>query len=198
MRYVRRQLEAHLLKAARSFPAVVLTGPRRAGKTWLLKHLLPNADYHLLEDPSVVARLRSDPETFLDGLRFPVILDEVQNVPEVFALVRARLDARPARAGKWFLTGSQEAPLMKGVTESMAGRAAVVQLMPFSSKEHTKVGVLRGGYPEVIARPGAAAMWFSSYVQTYLERDVRAVTAVKDWPPFEGFSPLSQLDTARS
>ena len=190
MRYVRRQLEAHLLKAARSFPAVVLTGPRRAGKTWLLKHLLPNADYHLLEDPSVVARLRSDPETFLDGLRFPVILDEVQNVPEVFALVRARLDARPARAGKWFLTGSQEAPLMKGVTESMAGRAAVVQLMPFSSKEHTKVGVLRGGYPEVIARPGAAAMWFSSYVQTYLERDVRAVTAVRDLATFRRFLAL--------
>ena len=73
----------------------MLTGPRRAGKTCLLRHLLPKADYYLLEDPTIIARLRADPQGFLDGVRLPVILDEVQNVPEIFALVRARLDARP-------------------------------------------------------------------------------------------------------
>jgi len=116
MRYVHRELETQVLKAAGAFPAVVLTGPRRAGKTWLLQHLFPEADYYLLEDPTVVARLRADPQGFLDGVRLPVILDEVQNAPEVFALVRARLDARPRRTGQWFLTGSQEAPLMRGAS----------------------------------------------------------------------------------
>ena len=176
--------------AAGSFAAVVLTGPRRAGKTWLLRHLLPKAEYYLLEDPAVVARLRSDPTGFLDGVRTPAILDEVQNVPEVFALVRARIDEQPRLTGRWFLTGSQDAPLMQGVTESMAGRAAVLQLRPLSVRESDKVSVLRGGYPEAVARPGAAGLWFSSYVQSYLERDVRAVTAVKDLATFRRFLAL--------
>ncbi len=190
MRSIRRELEEQVIRAARSFPALILTGPRRAGKTWLLRHLLPKADYFLLEDPTVVARLRSDPHGFLDDIRTPAILDEVQNVPEVFALVRARIDADPRRAGRWFLTGSQEAPLMHGVTESMAGRAAVLQLRPLSTRESPKVSMLVGGYPEAVARPRAARMWFSSFVQTYLERDVRAVTNVKDLATFRRFLAL--------
>ena len=190
MRYLPRELESVVTLAARNFPAVVLTGPRRAGKTWLLRHLLPKASYFLLEDPTVVARLRADPHGFLDALKTPAILDEVQNVPEVFALVRARIDRQPRRTGQWFLTGSQEAPLMHGVTESMAGRAAVLQLRPLSTRESDKVNLLRGGYPEPVARPGAAHLWFSSYVQTYLERDVRAVTAVKDLATFRRFLAL--------
>jgi hypothetical protein len=190
MRYVHRDLERQVARAAASFPAIVLTGPRRSGKTWLLQHLYPKADYFLLEDPAIVARLRADPESFLDAVRPPVVLDEVQNVPEVFALVRARIDKRPRRTGQWFLTGSQEAPLMQGVTESMAGRAAVLQLRPLSTCESRKVNLLLGGYPEAVARPKAARLWFSSYVQTYLERDVRAVTAVKDLATFRRFLAL--------
>ena len=190
MSYLRRELEAEVLRAARGFSAVVLTGPRRAGKTWLLKHLLPEAGYFLLEDPALVARLRADPEGFLDALRPPVILDEIQNVPEVFAFVRARIDRQPRRKGQWFLTGSQEAPLMRGVTESMAGRAAALQLLPFSARESPKVSIVHGGYPEAVARPAAARLWFSSYVQTYLERDVRAVTAVRDLATFRRFLAL--------
>ena len=157
MRYIRRQLEPMLATAARSFPAVVLTGPRRAGKTWLLRHLLPRADYHLFEDPDVVARFRHDPQGFLDGVRLPAVLDEIQNVPEVFNFVRSRIDRSPRRSGQWFLTGSQEAGLMRKVTESMAGRAAVLQLLPFSGRETPKVSLLRGGFPEVLARPHAAS-----------------------------------------
>ena len=190
MRYIPRELESALTLASRNFPAVVLTGPRRAGKTWLLRHLFPAAEYALLEDPTLVTRLRADPQGFLDGLKAPVILDEVQNVPEVFALVRARIDQHPRHVGRWFLTGSQEAPLMQGVTESMAGRAAVLQLRPLSARESNRVSLLHGGYAEALARPRAARLWFNSYVQTYLERDVRAVTAVKDLATFRRFLAL--------
>jgi hypothetical protein len=187
MRHVARQLEAQVVRAARGFPVVVLTGPRRAGKTWLLKRLFPKASYYLLEDPDIVARFRADPHGFLDGVRPPAILDEVQNVPEVFAYVRSRVDRSPRRMGRYFLTGSQEAPLMQGVTESMAGRAAVLQLLPMSVRETAKVTLLHGGYPEAIARPRQARLWFASYLQTYLERDVRRVTAVRDLATFRRF-----------
>jgi len=190
MKYLHRELEGQVAGAARRFPAVVLTGPRRAGKTMLLRRLFPKASYFLLEDPDVVARLRADPHGFLDAVKTPAILDEVQNVPEVFAFVRSRIDRQPRRMGQWLLTGSQEAPLMRGVTESMAGRAAVLQLLPLSTRETPKVTLLRGGYPEAVARPGGARLWFSSYVQTYLERDVRAVTAVKDLATFRRFLAL--------
>jgi len=187
MRHVPRLLEKQVIRATKAFPAIVLTGPRRAGKTWLLRRLFPRAAYFLLEDPDVVARLRSDPQGFLDGVETPAILDEMQHVPEVFAYVRSRLDRRPRRMGQWLLTGSQDAPLMRGVSESMAGRAAVLQLLPLSVKETPKVTLLRGGYPEVVARPREARLWFASYLQTYLERDVRQVTAVRDLATFRRF-----------
>jgi predicted AAA+ superfamily ATPase len=183
-------MEEQVLRSARSFPAVVLTGPRRAGKTCLLRRLFPRADYFLLEDPDVVARLRADPQGFLDGVKTPAILDEVQNVPEVFAFVRSRIDRHPRRTGQWLITGSQEAPLMRGVSESMAGRAAVLELLPFSARETPKTSLLLGGYPEALARPRASGLWFSSYVRTYLERDVRTVTAVKDLATFRRFLAL--------
>jgi predicted AAA+ superfamily ATPase len=190
MKYIARALEPQMAKAIRHFPAVVLTGPRRAGKTMLLRRLFPKASYFLLEDPDVVARLRADPQGFLDAVKTPAILDEVQQVPEVFAFVRSRIDRQPRRTGQWLLTGSQEAPLMQGVTESMAGRAAVLQLLPLSVRETPKASLLRGGYPEAIARPGGARLWLASYLQTYLERDVRAVTAVKDLATFRRFLAL--------
>jgi predicted AAA+ superfamily ATPase len=137
-----------------------------------------------------VARFRADPRSFLDEVRLPVVLDEIQNVPEILNYVRARIDQSPRKTGQWLLTGSQEAPLMKGVTESMAGRAAVLQLLPFSSAEHPKVSVLRGGFPEVIARPSAASLWFPSYIQTYLERDVRAISDIRDLATFRRFLSL--------
>ena len=152
--------------------------------------MFPAASYVLLEDPDVVDRVRADPRGFLDGVRLPVILDEIQNAPELFAYVRTRIDAAPSRKGRFFLTGSQEAPLMTRVTESLAGRAALVQLLPFSLEETAKVSLWRGGFPEVVTRPSAASTWFRSYVQTYLERDVRAITAVADLATFRRFIAL--------
>jgi predicted AAA+ superfamily ATPase len=190
VRYVPRSLGPALLGAARDFPGAILTGPRRAGKTTLLRKLFPRASYHLLEDPDLVARFRADPRGFLEEVRPPVILDEIQHVPEILGYVRARIDAEPARKGRWFLTGSQEAPLMRGVTESLAGRAAVFHLLPLSIRETPKVTLFRGGFPEVLARPAAAPLWFSSYVQTYLERDVRAISSIRDLATFRRFLAL--------
>ncbi len=190
MKYVARQIEKGLLKASRHFPAIILTGPRHAGKTTLLKHFFPKASYVLMEDPDIIARVRSDPNAFLDELKTPVILDEIQNVPELFNYIRTRIDRNPNRHGLWFLTGSQEASLMKGVTESMAGRAAVFQLFPFSMGETAKAGLLRGGFPEVLDTPGMGRIWFRSYIQTYLERDVRAISMVRDLATFRRFLSL--------
>ncbi|MGO8926484.1 MAG: AAA family ATPase [Limisphaerales bacterium] len=114
---------------------MVLTGPRRSGKAFLLRHLLPKANYYLFEDPDVVGSFRHDPQGFRDEVKTPAILAEIQHVPEVFNFVRARNDRMPRRTGQWFLTGSQEAGLMRNVTESMAGRAAVLQLLPMSARE---------------------------------------------------------------
>jgi predicted AAA+ superfamily ATPase len=187
LQYIPRKLAGVLLDAARHFPAVVVTGPRRAGKTTLLRKLFPKARYILLEDPDVQARVRSDPRAFLEELRPPVVFDEIQNTPELLDYVRTVIDVGPRRMGQWLFTGSQEAPLMRGISESMAGRAAILQLLPFSLAETEKVSLLHGGFPEVLARPGARSLWFSSYLQTYLERDVRTITNIRDLATFRRF-----------
>ena len=176
-----------VLEAARRFPAVVVTGPRRAGKTTMLRRLFPRARYVLLEDPDLKDRARSDPRGLLEELRPPALLDEIQNVPELLDYIRTRIDERPRAMGQWLFTGSQEAPLMQGVTESMAGRAAMLQLLPLSLAETDRVSLLDGGYPEVLARPQGRGLWFSSYLLTYLERDVRAISNVRDLATFRRF-----------
>jgi predicted AAA+ superfamily ATPase len=190
MRYVTRKLGTTLQVASRHFPAVVITGPRRAGKTTLLRQLFPKASYVLLEDPDIQGQIRGDPRTFLEELHPPVLFDEIQNAPELLSYVRTLIDSAPRRMGQWLFTGSQEAPLMRGITESMAGRAAILQLLPFSLTESAKVNMLHGGFPEVLARPKFRALWFASYLQTYLERDVRAITNIRDLVTFRRFLAL--------
>jgi predicted AAA+ superfamily ATPase len=190
MHYKTRVLEHELTKAAVHFPALLVTGPRRSGKTTLLRHVFPKAEYILLEESDVVARVRSDPRSFLDSLKPPVLLDEIQNVPELFTYIRARIDAEPERKSMWLLTGSQEPPLMKGVTESMAGRVALFSLLPLSREEAPELTILSGGFPEAVAAPEVRDIWFRSYVQTYLERDVRAVASIRDLAIFRRFMGL--------
>jgi hypothetical protein len=190
MAHIQRELGVQLQRAARAFPAVVLTGPRRSGKTYLLRHTFPRASYHLLEDPDVIARIRSDPRGWLAEVRTPTILDEVQHVPEVLPYVRTLIDREPSRKGRWLITGSQDFSLMKGVSESMAGRAAVFTLLPLSYRETHRWSLLCGGFPEVVLRPRSATDWFRSYIQTYLERDVRSLLQVRDLATFRRFLAL--------
>jgi predicted AAA+ superfamily ATPase len=134
--------------------------------------------------------VRRDPRAFIESLRPPVIFDEIQNAPQLLDYVRTLVDACPRKMGQWFFTGSQEAPLMQGITESMAGRAAILQLLPFSLTETPKADPLLGGFPEVVLHPRGRELWFASYLQTYIERDVRLISSVRDLPTFRRFLSL--------
>ena len=213
-KYITRSLEPVLKKAAAQFPAIVLTGPRQSGKTTLLKHLFGDKfGYVSLEPPDIRAAALEDPRGFLEMHPPPVIFDEAQYVPELFPYVKERIDAKRNRCGQYLLTGSQNILLMERITESLAGRAAILRLLPLSSREahsapqmllpwekgakvarrsvsyrETWHDFLRGGYPELVANPGRdIGLWQAGYVQTYLERDVRNIRQVGDLSQFQNF-----------
>jgi len=215
--YIPRTLEAVLRRAARQFPAVVLTGPRQSGKTTLLKHAFGDRySYVSLEPPDVRAAANADPRGFLALYSPPVIFDEVQYAPDLLPYIKEQIDAGRSRAGQFLLTGSQNLMMLEQVTESLAGRAAILRLLPLSQLEATgrpqarlpwerqrksaqaesarlsyrdlRASFLRGWYPELVANPRRdTALWHASYVQTYLERDVRSVRQVGDLTLFQNF-----------
>ncbi|MGM0428321.1 MAG: ATP-binding protein [Thermodesulfobacteriota bacterium] len=214
-RYISRSLEPVLEKAASEFPAVVLTGPRQSGKTTLLKTLFADHyDYVSLETPDIRASAMEDPRGFLEMHRPPVIYDEVQYVPDLLPYIKESIDGQRHFAGRYLLTGSQNLLLMEKITESLAGRAAMLRLLPLSGREaagnpHASLpwergasssitsvgsyqdiwrGFLRGGYPELAANPERdISLWHASYIQTYLERDVRSLRQVGDLSQFQSF-----------
>lgn len=213
--YLKRTIESLLRKAVREFPAIVLTGPRQSGKTTLLKHLFGEKyRYVSIEPPDVRIAANKDPRGFVEMYPPPVIFDEIQYAPDLLPYIKEKIDADRDSYGRFLITGSQNLLLVEQVTESLAGRAAMLKLLPLTrremegvpekllpwelkqpGKELKKISArkiwsefLRGSYPELTAHPKRdAALWNSAYIQTYLERDLRTLRQIGDLTQFQNF-----------
>jgi uncharacterized protein len=186
------------LRLARGFPILAITGPRQAGKTTLARTLFADRAYVSLEDPEQREFADRDPRGFLARFDNGAIIDEAQHCPELFSYLQGLVDSR-RRMGDFILTGSQHFGLLSRITQSLAGRVGLIQLLPLAMTELIESSLLprtldellwRGGYPPLYDRPLAPDDWFPNYVATYLERDVRQLLAVRDLGLFQRFLKL--------
>jgi predicted AAA+ superfamily ATPase len=196
--YIKRLLESELRKAAATRPSLILTGARQVGKTTLLRKTFPDAEYVTLDNMLLASSAQEAPQAFLERYKKQTIIDEVQYAPNLFRALKERIDADRDAVGRWLLTGSQRFGLMKGVSESLAGRIAVLHLEPLSAAEirgeaDVKTEGLdalffRGGYPELWKNREIDPLpWFEDYLRTYLERDLRDLVQVKNLLDFRRF-----------
>ncbi len=196
--FIRREIEGPIREASRQFPSIVLTGPRQTGKSTLLQKLFPKHAYATFDLPSVRARARKDPELFLETLGTPAILDEIQYVPELLPYLKVAIDRNRPKTGLYLMTGSQVFHLMAGITESLAGRTALFELLGFSLTEYPPgpgqrgcfERVYRGGYPEACLGRARPERFYAGYLATYLERDIRQIRSVQDLNLFQDFLEL--------
>jgi hypothetical protein len=195
---IRRTAEARLRKLAKQFAAVTVTGPRQAGKTTLCRALFPEKPYVSLEAPDVRERAQRDPRGFLAAYRAGAVFDEVQRFPDLLSYLQGEIDARRG-PGRFILTGSANFALLQSVSQSLAGRTALLTLLPFSFEEIGRTAdaapdlfeaLCTGSYPAIWDQRVDAWEWLAAYVGNYVERDVRQVLNVGDLVSFQTFLRL--------
>lgn len=209
--YVPRLIEPVLSELLGQFPAVAVTGPRQSGKSTLLRQRLAGYRYLTLDDPVLREQALSDPNLFLDSAGDRAIIDEVQYAPGLLGYVKMRIDEARHERGRFVFTGSQQFALMRGLSESLAGRIALLELLPFGVEEKARCpsyasrgstgqdwfvdACLRGSYPELSVAPDIDPWrWYAAYVQTYLERDIRSIYDIGN---LRDFQRCTQLLAAR-
>ncbi|WP_275099665.1 ATP-binding protein [Sedimenticola hydrogenitrophicus] len=193
-----RLLSSTLQRLAASFPIVAVTGPRQSGKTTLSRAIFADKPYVNLEDPTERAFAQEDPKGFLARFYQGAIFDEAQRWPNLFSHLQGMVDENRV-PGRFILTGSQQFGLLSGVTQSLAGRVGLTRLLPLALAETPELRdgaadldtlMVQGGYPILHAEPVSHTDWFSSYVATYIERDVRQVLNIQDLSTFQRFLRL--------
>lgn len=193
MEYIRRVISDKILEADPFYSVIIITGPRQSGKTTLCKNLFPNYKYYNLENPSLRDIVLNDPNKFIFDSKDGLIIDEVQHMPELLSYIQVCVDENPER--KFVLTGSSDFALMEKITQSLAGRSAIFTLLPFSFKEVEQyirnngadTIMFNGFYPGVVAKQTPADIFYSNYVTTYLERDLRNIKAIENLDLFRLF-----------
>jgi len=194
-----------LMRLAQGFPVLAITGPRQAGKTTLARSAFPHKPYITLEDPDTRMLAEGDPRGFLSHYPDGCILDEAQRSPQLFSYLQGFVDEHPV-PGKYVLTGSQQFGLLSGITQSLAGRVGLVQLLPFAMGELTAAHMLpddadaamyTGMYPPLYDRRLTPADWFPAYITTYIERDVRQLVNVRDLSAFQRFLKMCAARTGQ-
>lgn len=196
MSLIKRQIEQVVRDMVPYFKIITITGPRQSGKTTLCKQLFPDYEYVNLEDMSVREQAAIDPKAFLSSYTSGVIIDEAQNFPELFSYLQVISDAHPDR--RYIITGSSNFSLLERITQSLAGRAAVLTLLPLSLQElgdissvSTDTLLLNGGYPAIWANVQPRHLLYPNYYTTYVERDVRRIVNVTNLRDFQTFIRLS-------
>jgi predicted AAA+ superfamily ATPase len=195
--YIQREVEKEILRLFRKFPVVTLTGPRQSGKTTLLKHAFPDLNYQSLEDPGIREFAQTDPVGFLSQADDGLILDEIQRVPELVSYIQGLVDDKN-KSGMYILSGSQQFELTRSVTQSLAGRTAILRLLPFSLDEaykdkdsvRTDTFIYNGFYPRILASGINPTEFYSNYFETYIRRDLNELISVKDLRLFQKFVQL--------
>lgn len=204
--YIHREIEKTLNSFVRQFPAVVVTGPRQSGKSTLLKHIFQGTHNIIsFDDPLERERALTDPHLFLEDAGDRVVFDEIQYAPQLLSYIKMAIDKERDRKGRFIMTGSSQFPLMKGLTESLAGRVGILALLPFSKSEKEKSpgykakttqdhfvdSALRGSFPELsIHLKMNPRDWYSGYLSTYLERDLRTLYNIGSLREFQRFIQL--------
>ncbi len=194
---IQRKITPYLQDMARYFPVVTILGPRQSGKTTLAKQIFPNHVYVNLENKTARDIAMSDPNAFFDLYKPPVIIDEVQRVPELLSTIQVLADASKEK-GRFILTGSHQPKLHAGIAQSLAGRTGILKLLPLSIEELTNAGIsmsrdeyiFNGFMPRLYDEKIPPTMLYPAYYATYVERDVRQLIKVSDQHAFETFLKL--------